>query len=119
MGHAADSKLVLWRDRLRRHAQSGLSVAAFCAREGVSTPSFYAWRRRLKAAKSTAAKREPTAKAPAFQAVTVVGAMPVLSVRLPGGTQFEVCVADPQVIRTVVAQLLQASRGDQAGGAAC
>jgi hypothetical protein len=37
----------LWRQRLLRFAQSGLSVSAFCDREGVSTPSFYAWRRRL------------------------------------------------------------------------
>jgi len=38
-----------WRLRLRRQAASGLSIAAFCAREGVSPPSFYAWRRRLAA----------------------------------------------------------------------
>lgn len=36
-----------WRLRLRRQAQSGLSITAFCHREGVSTPSFYAWKRRL------------------------------------------------------------------------
>jgi len=36
-----------WRRRLRRQAASGLSIPAFCAREGVSSASFYAWRRRL------------------------------------------------------------------------
>jgi len=36
-----------WRLRLRRQATSGLSIADFCRREGVSTASFYAWRRRL------------------------------------------------------------------------
>ena len=36
-----------WRRRLRRQAISGLSIPEFCAREGVSTASFYAWRRRL------------------------------------------------------------------------
>jgi len=36
-----------WRLRLRRQAASGLSIPAFCAREGVSSASFYAWRRRL------------------------------------------------------------------------
>ncbi len=36
-----------WRLRLRRQATSGLSITEFCEREGVSTPSFYAWRRRL------------------------------------------------------------------------
>jgi hypothetical protein len=38
-----------WRLRLRRQAQSGLSITAFCQRERVSTPSFYAWKRRLAA----------------------------------------------------------------------
>jgi transposase-like protein len=38
----------LWNERMRRFALSGLSVAAFCRREGVSQPCFYAWRRRLR-----------------------------------------------------------------------
>ena len=38
-----------WRRRLRRQAASGLSIPEFCARQGVSTASFYAWRRRLAA----------------------------------------------------------------------
>jgi len=31
-----------WRLRLRRQAASGLSIAAFCRREEVSSASFYA-----------------------------------------------------------------------------
>lgn len=38
----------LWSDRLRRFRDSGLTAAAFRAREGVSLASFYAWRRRLR-----------------------------------------------------------------------
>jgi hypothetical protein len=38
-----------WRVRLRRQAASGLPIAEFCSREGISTASFYAWRRRLAA----------------------------------------------------------------------
>lgn len=38
----------LWQQRLLRFEQSGLSVSAFCDRESVSTPSFYAWRRGLR-----------------------------------------------------------------------
>ena len=55
-----------WVDRLRRFAQSGLRPAQFCAQEGVSVPSFYAWKRRLAAeavgtgpAAAAAAPREP------------------------------------------------------------
>ena len=47
-----------WRQRLRRQTSSGQSVRAFCAREGVSTVSFYAWKRRL-AAGSLPAVPEP------------------------------------------------------------
>jgi hypothetical protein len=38
----------LWRQRLARFERSGLSVPDFCAAEGLSAPSFYAWRRRLR-----------------------------------------------------------------------
>jgi transposase-like protein len=37
-----------WRRLIRQHQASGLSVTAFCLRAGVSQPSFYAWRRRLR-----------------------------------------------------------------------
>jgi transposase len=36
-----------WVERLARFSASGLSPAQFCAQEGVSLPSFYAWKRRL------------------------------------------------------------------------
>ena len=37
----------LWQQRLERFRRSGLTVPAFCDREGLSLTSFYAWRRRL------------------------------------------------------------------------
>ena len=37
----------IWRQRLHRQALSGLSIPAFCAREGVSSASFHSWKRRL------------------------------------------------------------------------
>ena len=39
----------VWRQRLHRQLSSGLSIAAFCAREGVTASSFHAWKRRLQA----------------------------------------------------------------------
>jgi transposase-like protein len=36
-----------WRDVVRGHAESGLSVAAYCRRARVPASSFYAWRRKL------------------------------------------------------------------------
>lgn len=34
-----------WRERLKRQAESGLTVEAFCREEGVSTSMFYRWQR--------------------------------------------------------------------------
>ena len=36
-----------WRRQVRQWRSSGLSVRAFCAAQGFSEPSFYAWRRTL------------------------------------------------------------------------
>ena len=49
MTNAARSaaKEAAWRERLQTQAGSGLSVRAFCRREGLSEPSFYSWRREL------------------------------------------------------------------------
>jgi transposase-like protein len=37
----------VWRERLDRFSRSGLSIAEFCRRHQLSTPSFYLWRKRL------------------------------------------------------------------------
>jgi len=36
-----------WRELIEAQPASGLSIEAYCRRRGVSTASFYAWRRRL------------------------------------------------------------------------
>ena len=36
-----------WRQMVDRQAGSGLSIRQFCEKEGISQPSFYAWRKRL------------------------------------------------------------------------
>ena len=48
-----------WRQRLRRQTSSGLSIPAFCAREGVSSASFHAWKRRLTAGSLPARPQPP------------------------------------------------------------
>jgi transposase-like protein len=48
-----------WQQRLDRFRKSGLAVAHFCEREGISTASFYAWRRRLQADMAPDALVEP------------------------------------------------------------
>src|SRR5262245_34242330 len=36
-----------WVERLARFSSSGLSVAAFCVQEGISSQAFYHWRHKL------------------------------------------------------------------------
>jgi hypothetical protein len=57
----------LWRDVLRRHKGSGLTVRAFCAREQLAETAFHAWRRILR---ERDAERRPV-PAPAFVPVVV------------------------------------------------
>ena len=37
-----------WRELIERQQQSGRSIRAFCDSEGVSQPSFFSWRKRLR-----------------------------------------------------------------------
>jgi hypothetical protein len=37
-----------WRERVERHASSGLTIADFCGRKECSVNNFYVWKRRLK-----------------------------------------------------------------------
>ena len=54
-----------WRQRIQRQRKSGLSVAEFCRTEGVSSASFYTWRRKLQrespSKSKRAARRRPAA----------------------------------------------------------
>jgi hypothetical protein len=86
-----------WRERLARWRRSKLSIAAFCRQEQVSQPSFFQWRRRLKAA---AAPRPQTGfvelPAPAWPAAGV-------QVTLPGGAVVSIpAQASPEVITAVL-----------------
>lgn len=48
-----------WRLVLDEHQRSGLTARAFCEQQGVSAPSFYAWRRKLLAVDSRS-RQNPT-----------------------------------------------------------
>jgi transposase len=93
-----------WQQRLLRFEQAGLPAPAFCASEGVSLPSFYSWKRRL---------RPPTAAAhtqPRLVSVRLLGPAPV-EVVLPSGAVLRV---SPGCDLTFVRSLL-----DALGGAPC
>jgi hypothetical protein len=47
-----------WGELVSRQARSGLSVQAFCRREGVSAWSLYSWRSRLGATRQSEARQD-------------------------------------------------------------
>lgn len=73
-----------WRERLTRWKSSGLTVAEFCWREGVSAPSFYQWRKRLRRSSRSGSR---SAGAPVFVPVEVVGSSVESSTLTGSGTE--------------------------------
>ncbi len=92
----------LWADRLKRFRTADLTVAAFCAAEGVSVPAFYQWRRRL-------TRKAPTAGTPTVVPVRITTPDPIASgveAVLPSGTLVRFAPAcDPAMIAAVLRQL--------------
>jgi hypothetical protein len=93
------AKEQLWRDVLRRHKQSGLSVRGFCKQQSLSEARFHWWRRELarRAAAGPGAKqrsappvrRRRRATAARFLplAVTPSAVGPAYEVVLPSGAR--------------------------------
>src|SRR5262245_20190260 len=96
----------LWRQRLQRFARSGLSAAAFCVKEGVSPPCFYAWRRRLR---PLATPADTGARPPAearLVPVRVLAAPAPVELVLPGGAVLRLAPGcDLAFVRALVAAL--------------
>jgi hypothetical protein len=88
LGRPADPALLeRWRQRLLRFDRSDLSVVAFCAHEGISAPSFYGWRKRLRpqqAARSTQTTADLPRLVPIHLTTPTTPATPV-ELLLPGG----------------------------------
>jgi hypothetical protein len=88
-----------WRDVLRRHAKSGLSVRTFCRQQKLAENSFYWWRRQIavrdrrnrgrqsQSQPSRTAKREPTIAGFIPVQLTAGG---VLELTHPGGCRISV-----------------------------
>jgi hypothetical protein len=115
-----------WRERLARFAGTGTSIVQFCLDEGVSTPSFYTWRRRLSAETNTWARAEDVADSCGgghgpFAAVRVTGQSnggSQVTAWLRGGTRLDVSLADAEAVRIVIGALVRAD-AEHAGGRPC
>lgn len=83
-----------WRSRLRRFQSSGMSVIRFCEAERVSAPSFYLWRKRLKADER---KQDP----PTFLPVRLTQAA-AIEIHLPNGTRVCLPAGQAEVLRVAI-----------------
>ena len=112
MANSLDSRKAReWQRRMVRFEEAQQSVAEFCRQEGVSTPSFYHWRKRL------AQRPRAAEEAEGFRPVRVVGSAGV-AVELPGGTQLHLPTSDPQALRLVIETLARMD-AQRAGGGPC
>lgn len=112
MGRCVDeAKRRVWRQRLARFARSGQKVAAFCAAEGVSLPTFYQWKRELASESarrgSEAAGRQAGASVAgsadqAFLPVCIEGVTRV-EIELPNGTRVRVPSSDLNAMGAAIA----------------
>lgn len=105
-----------WRERFRRYERSGLTVAAFCEREGVSTASFYAWRRKLSSDPVAPVVATHSAETPRFVPVAVRSAATGVRIVPPGGAVVELPPdADEHLVRTCI----QAAAAQAASAEGC
>jgi transposase-like protein len=69
-----------WRQRTERQGTSGLSIVAFCRREGVSPAAFHAWKRKLR---SSASAHQPARQQACSRRRPVAGSLRQRSQQLP------------------------------------
>ena len=132
-------KVAEWQQRLARFHRSGTSIAQFCYDEGVSTPSFYVWRRKLRrrpaAASASGAGRLTAGSAVAGQSVqgqprqgifvpvrvlgdVNSGGQLTMIAELRGGTRLTIPLAGPETLQLAIAALVGAD-AERAGDRPC
>jgi hypothetical protein len=103
-----------WREIFQQQASSGLSVRGFCASEGLSEPSFYAWRKRLRERSDEAARdarrsrgvEEPGENAELFVPLKLIDTAASLEIVHPLGYRIQVSGdVNPGALRQVLAAL--------------
>ena len=105
MGRRANqTKALEWQERLRRYEGCNLTVARFCARERVTVPTFWYWRRKF--ADSLAAAES---SAPAFAPIEVIETRG-LTLRFPVGAVLEIPEDRPDLMRLAIEALSGASQ---------
>lgn len=103
MGRPKGVAAARWRKLLAAQARSGQSIRAFCDSQGLSEPSFYAWRREL--ARSA---RGSEAATPTFVPLQVMPSAAIevtwptgVVVRVPAGADGDMAVRLVAALRAV------------------
>ncbi len=124
------SKERMWRERLDRYRQSGVSVAAFCAAEGVSLAAFYGWQRRLRevvgpacgpqvaapVVRDAAVRETAGDHAALFVPVAVRALVGEVRIDMPGGVVLRLPLeVDERLLRTCLRAALEASAAGEGG----
>jgi hypothetical protein len=86
------SRRELWLNRLERYKHSSLSIAQFCAQEGICVSTFYQWRNKLTAAPGDGNKPDAP---PRFLPVRISSTTIAPTIKLPGGAIIELPASVP------------------------
>jgi hypothetical protein len=105
-------KALRWREILERQAESGSSIRGFCATEGISEPSFYAWRKNLLEPAidgrrgGMGRRRKESDQKPLFVPVKLLDTAPMLEIIHPLGYRIQVAgEVNPIALRQVIETL--------------
>lgn len=111
-GRKSSEKLLRWGEILRRQAESGVSIREFCTREGLSEPSFYAWRKKLRepmndgGRPSAASGRQDSDNGRSFVPIKLLDSAPALEIIHPLGYRIQLTgEVNPLVLRHVIETL--------------
>ena len=91
-----------WRRQIQRQQDGSLSIAEFCRRLGVSTVSFYAWKRRFREAPPTSPRvpERPAARPiPEANGASTLAFLPVSIRDAAAAGQLEIELANACVVR--------------------
>jgi transposase-like protein len=91
-GTTSQSKLQLWRERLKQFGQSQQSVQQFCASLGCTPPTFHYWRRKLEVAGPLPTPSNRVASSSFVPVVVRGGSSKPLVVNVKDGTRIVVPV---------------------------
>jgi transposase-like protein len=89
-----------WRRQIQRQQEGSLSIAEFCRRLGVSTVTFYAWKRRFRETpEASPLTSERSVAEPAANGVPTPAFVPISMLDARPSGQLEIALANACVVR--------------------